>query len=205
MHVDERACIEESAHVLLPTDLLSALIPLRRLPRGEGPVAGAELELCLMKEGSRHRGFVSERDRSLEPHVHPGARLVESSREHQPHPQREARTAGVVHPGLHSRLLEGDGAFEQSGCRLDGGECLEPGDRGERSRENGAIGRTFRRLQGCPRVLERPISGALHEQDLTDVALELCNAGIVTTSVAQSALRELERLLEALLRAREQQ
>ena len=54
-------------------------------------------------------------------------------------------------------------------------------------------------------MLERLVGGALHEQNLTDVALDLRDAGVVISSLAESALRELETPLEALLRAREQQ
>jgi hypothetical protein len=205
MRVDERPCIEEGAQVLLSADLLGALIPLRRFSPGERPVAGAELELCLVKEGSRHRSFVSDRDRPLEQQVHPGACLVESSGEHQPHAQREARTAGVVDPLPHSRVLEDDRTLEQSGHRLDGRQRLEPGDRGERTRENRAIAGALRRLQGRPRMIERLVGGAPHEQKLTDVALELRNAGVVTASVVERPLRELEAALEALLCARKQE
>ena len=82
--------------------LLGALISVRRMPRRERPVAGAALELRLVEEGGRQGAFVSERDSPVERHAHSGPRLVEPPGEHQPHGEREARTAGVGHLGLRA-------------------------------------------------------------------------------------------------------
>src|SRR5439155_26950544 len=112
---------------------------------------------------------------------------------------------GIGYLGLQSRVLEEDRALEQSRRGLDGQQRLEPGNGRERNRKNALVPRSLGGRQPRAGVLERLLGGALNDEDLTDVALDLRDTGVVALGVDESARRELEGPLEALLRAREQQ
>ena len=158
-----------------------------------------------MVKGGRQGAFVSERHRPVKRHPHPGPRFVEPPREHQPHRERKARTTGVGYLGLQTRVLERDRPLQHSRRRLDGRQRLEPRHGREGKREDVPLTRALRRRQPRSGVLERLVRRTQNEQDLADVALDLRDTSVVTSSLDESALCEVEGSLEALLRAREEQ
>ena len=205
MRVDERACVEEGAHVLLAADLLGALVPLRRIPRGERPVAGAELELRLVKEGSRHRALrlrARPPDRAACPSGRAPRRAVRRTSAACPARSSDCwcRTPRSAQPPPRGRPLAR--AIRASARRRTASRTRRPSRAQSREwcdRPRAPPAPTPPARARAP-GRRRPERAGSHR-----CSTRSSRRGRRRPSVVESALRELEAPLEALLRAREQQ
>ena len=105
-----------------------------------------------------------------------------------------------------AQVLESDRRSSNPGVGSTADRRLEPG-RPSRApvARTGLVARSLRRRQRRPGMLERLLRGALDDEDLTDVALDLRETDVVTVSLVTSARvassRHLSKLCCALARS----